>query len=111
MKIIKNMLPIFPSTTYEAKKVICPLGLAVQKIHACPNECILCRGEEYEKLEACPVCEALHYKIKRDNPSDVEGQASKKKVFNVDFLYSTMVEPFVWKQGTCKVDALTQRRT
>jgi hypothetical protein len=45
----------------------CPLGLEVQKIHACPNDCILHRGTEYENLEACPVCKALRYKIWRDD--------------------------------------------
>ena len=83
MKIIKNMLPEgneLPSSTYEAKKVVCPLGLEVQKIHACPNDRILYRGEEDEKLEACPVCKTLRYKIRRDNPSDVEGDAIKMKV-------------------------------
>ena len=62
-----------PETTYEAKKAICPLGLDVQKIHACINDCILYRGEEYENLDACPVCNALRYKIRQDDPSDVEG--------------------------------------
>ena len=61
-----------PETTYEAKKTICPLGLDVQKIHACINDCILYRGE-YEKLDKCPVCTALRYKIRQDDPGDVEG--------------------------------------
>ena len=42
--ILKKMLPKdneLPESTYEAKKVVCPLGLEVQKIHACPNDCIL----------------------------------------------------------------------
>jgi hypothetical protein len=26
-----------PATTYEAKQVVCPLGLEIQKIHVCPN--------------------------------------------------------------------------
>ena len=56
-----------PSTTYEAKKMVCSLGLDVQKIHTCPNDCILYRGE-YENLEACPDCSALRYKIRRDDP-------------------------------------------
>ena len=37
LKMMKNMLPkdnILPASTYEAKKVVCPLGLEVQKIHA-----------------------------------------------------------------------------
>jgi hypothetical protein len=33
---------------YKAKKVICLLGLEVQKICACPNDYILYYGEEYE---------------------------------------------------------------
>jgi hypothetical protein len=60
------------ATTYAAKQVVCPLGLEIQKIHACPNGCILYRGE-YENLDACPVCWASRYKIRRDDPSDVEG--------------------------------------
>ena len=68
-----------PSTTYEAKKVVCPLGLEVQKIHACPNDCIL-YCDEYEKLDACPVCDAKWYKIRQNDPSDVDGEPVKKKV-------------------------------
>ena len=61
LKIQKKMLPKdnkLPATTYEAKLVVCPLGLEIQKIHACPNDCILYHGEEYEKLDACPICHA-----------------------------------------------------
>jgi hypothetical protein len=57
LKIVKKMLPKdneLPASTYEAKKIVYPLGLEVQKIHACINDCILYRGE-YENLNACPV--------------------------------------------------------
>jgi len=83
LQIVKNMLPeanVLPSTTYQAKKIVCPLGLEVQKIHACPNDCILYRGAEYENLQACPVCGALRYKIRRDDPGEVDGQPAKKKI-------------------------------
>nr|AAV32185.1 putative polyprotein [Oryza sativa Japonica Group] len=83
LKLVKNILPEgnkLPETTYEAKKIVCPLGLEVQKIHACPNDCILYRGEEYENLEACPVCKALRYKIRRDDPGQVDGQLTKKRI-------------------------------
>jgi hypothetical protein len=40
-----------PTSTYEAKEVVCPIDLEVQNIHACPNDCILYRGEENEKFE------------------------------------------------------------
>jgi hypothetical protein len=68
-----------PTTTYEAKQVVCPLGLEIQKIHACPNDCILYRGKDYENLDECPVCKASRYKIRRDDPSDVEGEECPRK--------------------------------
>jgi hypothetical protein len=70
LKIVKDKLPKnneLPSTTYEAKQTVCPLGLEVQKIHACPNDCILYRGTKHENLEACSMCKALRYKIRRDD--------------------------------------------
>ena len=62
--MLKKMLPKdneLPKSMYEAKKVVCPLGLEVQKIHECPNDCILYHSE-YDDLNACPVCSALRYK-------------------------------------------------
>ena len=40
LKMLKNMFPKnneLPASTYEAKKVVYPLGLEVLKIHACIN--------------------------------------------------------------------------
>jgi hypothetical protein len=81
LKMMKKMLPRddkLPPNMYEAKKVVCPLGLEVQKIHACPNDCILYCGEEYKNFNACLVCNALRYKIRRDDPSDVEGKPERE---------------------------------
>ena len=61
LKILKKKLTKdneLPDSTYRANKVVCPLGLEVQNIHACPNDRILYRGA-YEDLNACPVCGAL----------------------------------------------------
>jgi hypothetical protein len=74
--MMKKLLPRdneLPASTYEVKKLVSPLGLDVQKIQACPTDCILYRGEEYENLDACPVCIALRYKIRWDDPRDVDG--------------------------------------
>ena len=71
LKLMKNLLPegnTLPKKTYDARKVICPLGLEAQKIHACPNDSILYHGEEYKNLDVCPVCKACQYKIPRDDP-------------------------------------------
>ena len=76
LKILKKKLPKdneLPDSTYAAKKVVCTLGLEVQKIHACPNDCILYHGA-YKDLNACLVCGALRYKIRRDDPGDVDGE-------------------------------------
>jgi hypothetical protein len=59
LTLFKDMLPqgnSVPETVYEAKQIIWPLGLEVEKIHACKNDCILYRGEGYEDLEKCPIC-------------------------------------------------------
>nr|AAP44620.1 putative transposase [Oryza sativa Japonica Group] len=73
--ILKAMLPVentLPETTYEAKQVMCPLGLEVRRIHACPNDCILYH-KQYADLDACPVCKAY----KRKKSAD-EGNKSKR---------------------------------
>ncbi|KAK1613686.1 hypothetical protein QYE76_019203 [Lolium multiflorum] len=82
LKMVKKLLPKdnkLPASTYESKKVVYPLGLDVQKIHVCSNDCILYRAEEYENLDACPVCNALRYKIRRDDPGEVEGEERPRK--------------------------------
>ena len=53
-----------PKATNEAKKIVCPLELEVQKIHACVNDCILYLGE-YKDFRACPTCKHARYKRRR----------------------------------------------
>jgi hypothetical protein len=80
LSLLANMLPkpnSLPTTTYLAKKLICPLSLDVQKIHACPNHCILYR-KEYEALDRCPVCNASRYK-RNDDCEDEDASANTKK--------------------------------
>jgi hypothetical protein len=82
--VIQNkMLPKkneLPTTTYEAKQVVYLLGLEIQKIHACSNDCILYRGKDYKNLDACPVCHASRYNIRRDDPGYVEGERPRKRI-------------------------------
>jgi hypothetical protein len=59
LTLLNDMLPqgnSVPDNVYEVEQIICPLGLEVEKIHACKNDCILYCGEEYEDLEKCPIC-------------------------------------------------------
>ena len=107
-----------PTTTYEAKQLVCPLGLEVQKIYACPNDCILYRGE-YENLDACPVCSALRYKIRKDDPGDVEGEHPRKSVPAKVMWYSPIIpclkrlfrnkdnaKLMRWNKEECKQDSM-----
>ena len=92
--MIKNMLPKdneLPESMYEAKKVVCPLGLEVQKIHARPNDYILYRGDQYEDLNACPICGTLRCKISCDDPGDVEGERPRKKIPAKVMWYSPII--------------------
>jgi hypothetical protein len=44
LHLLSSVLPLpnlVPSNTYQVKKVISPLTMGVEKIHACPNHCIL----------------------------------------------------------------------
>ena len=62
----------------------------MQKIYACPNDCILYRGE-YENLDACPICSALRYKIRKDDPGNVEGERPRKRVPTKVMWYSPII--------------------
>ena len=56
LEVLKTLLPpdnTLPERNYDAKKLLCPMGLDVEKIHACPNDCILYRNE-YAHYSRCP---------------------------------------------------------
>ncbi|KAI5350075.1 hypothetical protein L3X38_002966 [Prunus dulcis] len=55
-----------PTSMYEAKKTLCALGLSYEKMHACPNGCILYR-KEYEDSTNCPTCGILRWKEGKDS--------------------------------------------
>jgi Zn ribbon nucleic-acid-binding protein len=61
---------------YEAK-IICPLGIEVEKIHACKNSCVLFRGD-YVDLDKCPKCGYDRYKRKKDGGDDNNADEENK---------------------------------
>ncbi|WVZ17517.1 hypothetical protein V8G54_010499 [Vigna mungo] len=64
LELLKEMLPennTLPIRNYEAKKVLCPMGLEYQKIHACPNDCVL-YIKEFASLKYCPTCGLSRFK-------------------------------------------------
>ncbi|CAA0805905.1 Unknown protein [Striga hermonthica] len=77
--LLKEMLPEdneLPKSNYDAKKVLCPLGLGYRKIHACPNDCILYRNE-YTSLEECPECGVSRFKNEADADSSTRVQHTR----------------------------------
>nr|XP_016455449.1 PREDICTED: uncharacterized protein LOC107779513 isoform X1 [Nicotiana tabacum] len=64
--LLKDALPEgekLPSSFYKTKKIVEGLGLKYEKIHACPNDCMLFRKEFANKnVNECKVCGASRWK-------------------------------------------------
>jgi hypothetical protein len=72
LDVLRDMLPKrnqIAESVYEAKKIICPLGIEVEKIHTCKNNCVLFRGD-YADLDKCLECGYDRYKRKNDGGDD-----------------------------------------
>jgi hypothetical protein len=64
LHFLNDLLPkanVLPRSTYQANKIVCPLGFEVEKIHACQNDYILFHNED-AMLERCRVCGTSRYK-------------------------------------------------
>jgi Ran GTPase-activating protein (RanGAP) involved in mRNA processing and transport len=76
-QILQDLLPLdakLPKDNYEVKKIIKDLSLSYEKIHACPNDCMLF-WKENALDEACSVCDASRWKISKGEESeDEEGE-------------------------------------
>lgn len=73
LALIKDMLPednVLPTRTYEAKQMLGSVGLYYEKIHACPNDCIIF-WNEHAMLNSCPKCKASRYKKTKSAPEKV----------------------------------------
>jgi hypothetical protein len=71
-----------PMNTYRAKKFICLVAMILNKFDACPNHCILYRGE-YEKLGSCPHYNTCGWNMNvgchvDDNPSSMTKKTERE---------------------------------
>jgi len=74
------MLPYgntLPTRNYDAKKILCLMGMEYKRIHACPNDCILYR-KQFEDLKKCPKCDLSRYKQKTN--SEDNGKIEKESL-------------------------------
>ncbi|XP_071712844.1 uncharacterized protein [Rutidosis leptorrhynchoides] len=72
LELLQKMLPKdneLPVSTYHAKKMMCSMGLEIQRIHAFPNDCMLYMDEN-ENLHQCKVCGTSRYK--RGKPTEYD---------------------------------------
>ena len=78
--LIGSMLPkgnnIFSSFN-DAKKTLCTLWMRYEKIHACPNNCLLYRGERDEDESTCRICNASAWKLNKKGEEEEEGNPAK----------------------------------
>ncbi|RVW63031.1 hypothetical protein CK203_062926 [Vitis vinifera] len=79
LQLLGDMLPLnneMPLSMYEAKKTFSALGMEYQKIHACPNDCILYRNQ-YKDAIACPTCGKSRWKINNEGGKIKKGVPAK----------------------------------
>jgi hypothetical protein len=62
---------MFPHSYDDAKKIVCPLGMYVQRYHACPNDYIIYRDKEHVNLTKCQECQASRFLQGREPIKDV----------------------------------------
>ncbi|XP_039123295.1 uncharacterized protein LOC120259901 [Dioscorea cayenensis subsp. rotundata] len=57
IEFLKEFFPAvaIPTNSHESKKVIKDLGLGYEKVHACPNDCMLYWSDK-ENQQACLIC-------------------------------------------------------
>jgi hypothetical protein len=82
LALLKDMLSqgnAVPEIIYEAKQIMCPLGLEMEKIHACKNDCIPYRGPKYEDLEKCPICGLDRFNCRKDDGDDNNCNRNRRK--------------------------------
>jgi len=73
-QLLKNMLPkgnTLPNRNYEAKKILCAMGIEYKKIHACSNDCILYR-KDFELFKKFSRCGLSRYKLKQKDDDTIE---------------------------------------
>lgn len=104
-ELMKEMLlednPL-PNCSYEAKKILCPMGLDYVKIHVYRNDCILYM-KDYENLKEGPRCGESCYKQKNNGVED-DDDVTRKGIPSKVMWYLSIIQRFmiICKCKTCK---------
>jgi hypothetical protein len=84
LQFLNDLLPkanVLPQNTYQSKKIVCSLGLEVEKFHACRNVYMLFHNEN-AMLEECRICGTSRYK-RNDKNINEDDMGENKKVKRV----------------------------
>ena len=88
LEFLQDLLPEgnhLPKKLHQVKKVLASLGLWYEKIHACPNGCMLF-WDGHEKEQSCSICGESRWKPTTNNPDDnpdEEERPKKNKAANI----------------------------
>ncbi|PNX87156.1 hypothetical protein L195_g043242, partial [Trifolium pratense] len=79
--LLRDALPegnVLPKSYYETKKMISGLGLGYEKIHACPNDCIL-YWDKHINDQRCSKCGTSRWKTTNQDVQANGKETSEKK--------------------------------
>ena len=79
LQVVHDILPgenTLPKSYYQAKKILCLMGMEYQKIHVWPNDCILYK-HEFEQMSKCPRCGVSQYNVKDDEECSSDENSKK----------------------------------
>ncbi|XP_058195233.1 uncharacterized protein LOC131311699 [Rhododendron vialii] len=79
LQMIGDLLPDInelPLCIYEAGKTMAALGMEYEKIHACPNDCVLYR-KELKTATSCPTFNTSRWKLKKNSTEIRDGVPAK----------------------------------
>jgi hypothetical protein len=102
LQFLNDLLPkanVLPWSMYQAKKIVCPLGLEVEKIHTYRNNCMQFHNE-YAMLEECHVCETSWYK-RNDKNIDEDDMGENKKVKRVVAMVHERAQKRCYASSSC----------
>jgi hypothetical protein len=126
LKLLTIVLPkpngLPSSTTYQAKKIICPLTLCIERILACPNHCILYQKEHefkdrnkmitMRRLRMTPTKSAKKKqgRKKKNVTSDQDIEESKERkyicIFQIflNFPWDSLPKPWIYTFEACVIN-------
>ncbi|OMO52139.1 Zinc finger, CCHC-type [Corchorus capsularis] len=82
LEFLRDVFPFaaIPTSSYNSKKIIKDLGLGYEKIHGCPNDCMMYWGDN-AKQESCHVCGNSRWEGSNTNKTfnEDDGEVEVKK--------------------------------